>query len=85
MGRVGVFIDGAYLDYVVKQLGAKVDLAAFAAKLAAPDELLRTYYYHCLPYQSPTEPRRNPSDSVVRRSSFTLSVVWTGSKLGRVD
>ena len=70
MDRVGVFIDGGYLDYVFKELGyPKVDYAAFAQKMASPDDLFRTYYYHCLPYQSPT-PTKEESERFGRMQSF---------------
>ena len=51
--RVGIFIDGGYLDKVLSNGfgGAKVDLGTFAATLAGSTEILRTHYYHCLPYQ----------------------------------
>jgi uncharacterized LabA/DUF88 family protein len=55
MGRVAIFVDGGYLDYVLRAFkNPKVAFDKLAAALASPDELLRTYYYHCLPYQSPT-------------------------------
>jgi uncharacterized LabA/DUF88 family protein len=54
--RLAIFIDGGYLDYVIRDLGFsnKVDYRRFAETLSAGRDLLRTYYYHCLPYQSPT-------------------------------
>ena len=53
MGRVAVFIDGGYLDKVlaVEYGMARLDYYDFAQALAGPDELLRTYYYHCPPWQ----------------------------------
>jgi uncharacterized LabA/DUF88 family protein len=55
MGRVAIFIDGGYLDYVLRDFGnPRIDFAKLAEVLAGADELLRTYYYHCLPYQSPS-------------------------------
>jgi uncharacterized LabA/DUF88 family protein len=55
LGRVALFIDGGYLDYVLRDFGLpKIAFERFAAALTGSDELLRTYYYHCLPYQSPT-------------------------------
>src|SRR5438132_11860700 len=55
MGRVAIFIDGGYLDYVLRDHGLpRVDYQKFASLLAGPGEILRTYFYHCLPYQSPT-------------------------------
>jgi uncharacterized LabA/DUF88 family protein len=58
-GYAAVFIDGGYLDYVLKgQFGhARIDYAALTRAMAGNYELLRAYYYHCLPYQGspPTE------------------------------
>lgn len=53
MGRVAIFIDGGYLDYVLRDHGLpRLDYQKFAVLLAGKDEILRTYFYHCLPYQS---------------------------------
>ena len=54
MGITAVFIDGGYLDKVIKydHANARIDLEKLAHAMANPDELLRAYYYHCLPYQS---------------------------------
>ncbi|MBW7651710.1 NYN domain-containing protein [Anoxybacillus sp. ST4] len=55
--RIALFIDGGYLDNVLKwHEKAKIDYGKLAAAMANDHLLLRTYYYHCLPYQSP-----NPS------------------------
>ena len=61
MGRCAVFIDGGYLAKYLKQLGEpRVDLYKLALKLARGNEVVRTYYYNCMPYQSspPTEDER---------------------------
>lgn len=59
MGIAAVFLDGGYLEKVLRYEFAepKVDLSKLAQVMAAPDELLRAYYYNCLPFQSnpPTE------------------------------
>ncbi len=54
MGRIATFIDGAYLDFILRDefALAKLDYALLSKKMAEPNELLRTYYYNCLPYQS---------------------------------
>ncbi len=54
--RIAIFIDGAYLDAVLRteHNGLRVDFAKLALKLANGVEILRTYYYNCLPYQRPT-------------------------------
>lgn len=78
MGRVAIFIDGGYLDYVLRAFkNPKVAFDKFAAALASPDELLRTYYYHCLPYQSPT-PTHEESDRFAAKQRFFHA-------LGRLD
>ncbi len=52
--RVAVFIDGGYLDHVLTDLGlfGHLDYRAFVDALKRDGDLLRAYYYHCLPYQS---------------------------------
>ena len=60
MGVTAVFIDGGYLEKVLQHehAGAQVDFERLvSAMVDQGDELLRAYYYHCLPYQSdpPTE------------------------------
>ncbi len=56
MAATMVFIDGGYLDKVLENEhpGKRIDYALLAKELAKPGEVLRTYYYHCLPYQSQT-------------------------------
>jgi len=52
---------GGYLAKYLKQLGEpRIDLSRLAQKLARGNEIVRTYYYHCMPYQSspPTEDER---------------------------
>lgn len=62
MDRCAIFIDGAYLDKLFQHHlgGVKVDYGKLASHLSAGSDLLRTYYYHCLPYQSnpPTQEER---------------------------
>ncbi len=59
MKRIGIFIDGAYLDRLLKDefQGLKIDFSKLVSWLAQDYEVLRTYYYHCEPYVSehPTE------------------------------
>jgi len=54
MGTVAIFIDGGYLDKVMyhDHGNARLDFQKLTAEISRPDELLRTYYYHCPPYQS---------------------------------
>ena len=61
--RVAIFIDGAYLDYVLKDefSNAQVDYEALSKHLAGDSDILRTYYYHCPFYQGnpPTQDERD--------------------------
>jgi uncharacterized LabA/DUF88 family protein len=70
MGRVAIFIDGGYLDYVLREEfdNARIDYERLAAWMAGPNELLRTYYYHCLPFQA-----NPPTDEERRRFSQAQS------------
>lgn len=61
MGRLAIFIDGGYLDRISRtEFGVRPDYeklshaiaAEVASRSAEPVELLRTLYYHCLPYHN---------------------------------
>jgi uncharacterized LabA/DUF88 family protein len=62
MGVTAVFIDGGYLDKVLlhDHQSQRIDFEKLVAEMVASDELLRAYYYHCLPYQGtpPTDDQR---------------------------
>lgn len=62
MSVTAVFIDGAYLEKTLlyDHGRARVDLGRLVDVMVEGDELLRAYYYHCLPYQSspPTDEER---------------------------
>lgn len=62
MARIAIFIDGAYLSYLLKDEFnlVKIDYGTLADKMADGVDILRTYYYHCPPFQSsaPTEEER---------------------------
>ncbi len=90
MFRLAIFVDGAYLEKVAKKINVWVDYEKLSSEIltrvnartpAAPMDLLRTYYYNGLPYQSnrPTEHerkffqnRRKFYDALERLSSFTV-------------
>ncbi len=52
--RAAVFIDGGYLSHVLKSEFStpSIRFDRLSRALAGEDELLRAYYYHCLPYMS---------------------------------
>lgn len=72
MSRVAIFIDGGYLAKLLEGFSAggkpaKIDfnkLAKEIAKVIGDVEILRTYYYNCLPHQS-----AQPSDDE-KKTSF---------------
>lgn len=54
MTKAAVFIDGGYLNAILKNhFGLpKVDYVKLSDKISQPDQRFRTYYYTCMPYQS---------------------------------
>lgn len=86
--RVAIFIDGAYLDYLLKDEfgGARIDYRALSQQMAGDSDILRTYYYHCAPYQGnpPTQDERERY-STQRRFFDTLDKLPRYSvRLGRL-
>lgn len=59
MEKVAIFIDGGYFSKVLRDgYGSPtVDFAKLSERLSDGYQLLRTYYYNCMPYksQTPTE------------------------------
>lgn len=53
MARVAIFVDGGYLDKVLEfHNRIRVDYARLSDGMVGPvDERVRTYYYHCPPWQ----------------------------------
>ena len=51
--RVAIFVDGAYLDNVLRDefSRARIDYGALSTAMAGDSDIVRTYYYHCMPYQ----------------------------------
>ena len=60
--RVAIFIDGAYLQHVLRDefASAQIDFQALSDTLAGGSDILRSCYYDCPAYQSdpPTEEER---------------------------
>lgn len=70
MARLAIFIDGGYVDSLGRdEFSVWVDYQRFVREIAdivaqrtsESVDILRTYYYHCLPYQSnpPTDEERH--------------------------
>jgi uncharacterized LabA/DUF88 family protein len=68
MDVAAIFLDAGYLSKVLwhDHANARIDFSKLALEMAEPDQLLRAYYYNCLPYQGnpPTE------DEKIRYSSM---------------
>lgn len=62
IGKVAVFIDGGYLDHLRdhRRVG-RLDLEKLVYSAVGDGELLRAYYYACMPFQGepPTEEERS--------------------------
>ncbi len=71
MPRVAIFIDGAYLSYLLKDEFdlVKIDYKTLAETMADGLDILRTYYYHCPPFQS-SNPSQEEKDRFARAQSF---------------
>ncbi len=51
LSRIAIFIDGAYMDHTLRDefSTARIDYQLLAEWMANGIDLLRTYYYNCLP------------------------------------
>lgn len=72
MKSAAVFIDGGYLDKVLKHdhNEPRVDFEKLSRVMCEPDKLFRAYYYHCLPWQS-TPPTLSEQSRYRKKRSFT--------------
>lgn len=74
MARIAVFIDGAYFAKVLKEFGApRISFDALVKRVTAGADLLRTYYYDCLPYQSP-QPTDEEKGRFAKHQSFHVAL-----------
>lgn len=80
MGKIGIFIDGAYLSKVLKESfqSAQIDFSKLSSFLANGDPILRTYYYNCMPYKGP-----HPSQGDIDRYNNMQRFVTSLEKLDR--
>jgi len=87
MHRVAIFMDGGYVDKIMQNEfgGASIDYEALSGEIACrvhpQADILRSYYYHCLPYQSsPSTPEEDAAfskmqsflDAIDRRPRFVV-------------
>lgn len=77
MARLAIHIDGGYVSNVAKSAGVWVDFELLSARVAAtiretteePLDLIRTYYYDCLPHQS-ASPTLEEEERLRNKSRF---------------
>ncbi len=70
--RAVIFIDGGYLEKVLNYYrNPKIDFNKLVEKLSGGREVLRTYYYHCLPYKS-AEPTEEETKSIAREKNSII-------------
>ena len=87
--RTAIFTDGAYLSYVLRNEfnQARLDFQKLSNAMAGEVEILRTYYYDCLPYQSnpPTQDERQ-RHAAARRFHNALQLLNRFEvRLGRLE
>jgi len=75
MHKIAFFIDGAYLDHVLanefphKRIDYQSFIRAIVAEAGSDREIVRAYYYHCLPYQG-THPTSEQSERFSKMQKF---------------
>jgi uncharacterized LabA/DUF88 family protein len=71
MSRSAVFIDGAYLEFLLKEEFGRpsIDFSALVGRMIGNKELLRAYFYDCLPYQS-SVPTHEERERFAKRQRF---------------
>lgn len=77
MARLAIHIDGGYISNVGRKASVWIDYGRLSDKVAAtvrgtteePLDLIRTYYYDCLPYQS-SVPTLEEEERLKKKTSF---------------
>ena len=78
MGRIAIFIDAAYLQYMLKDefKSARIDFEKLVQRMAGNREILRSYYYDCEPYQSnPPEAGERERFSRAQKFHYALNTI----------
>src|SRR5271157_6342043 len=75
MGRIASFIDAGYWHKIMRNHfhSPLVDFAKLSQILAGDQELLRTYFYDCLPYQD-NPPTPEQKEFYSKRQSFVEAI-----------
>lgn len=78
MSRIAIFIDGGYLGKLCKEhfkirRSDRVNYEKFVQWISGSSEILRTYYYDCLPYQS-ANPKQKERKMLSDKQRFFFSL-----------
>ncbi len=88
MPRTAVFIDGAYVYEVLRHefAGVRINYQLLAQSVADGDDLLRTYFYHCRPFQGspPTDAERELYSGMDKFLSSLTKLPRFEVRLGRL-
>lgn len=85
--KIAIFIDGGYIDKVLQnEFQVRIDYAKLPEVVSHGKELLRTYYYNCLPYQSnpPTEDEKARFSKAQRFHKMLTRLPKYEIRLGRL-
>jgi uncharacterized LabA/DUF88 family protein len=82
VSRIAIFVDAAYLDFLLRDEFDRppIDYEKFARVLAGDRELLRVYFYDCLPYKS-ANPTNTENERFSRKRRFHAAL----NRLPRFD
>ena len=89
MSRIAIFIDAGYFQAMTRdEFGSpRIDFGKLATKIAGGKEILRTYYYDCLPYQS-NPPTLEEANRFSKRQRFHYALAKNPRfqvRLGRLE
>ena len=88
-GRTAIFIDGAYFEYILRdEFGSRrIDFRKLSNTIAGGTDILRTYYYNCLPYQGnpPTSEERERYSARRRFYTALERLPFFSVRLGRLE
>ena len=79
-GVAAIFIDGGYVDKSYQHV--QIDYLKLSEKIkerASVREILRNYYYHCLPYLNPNPneiEQRRYNNAIIFLKGFTVTSVY---------
>ena len=82
LSRIALFIDAGYLEKVLKVdfKGARIDYKELVEEISSGFDLLRTYYYYCMPYMS------NPStEEEKERYRKKQKIIYSLKKIPRFE